>query len=230
MVANSSRSLVCAALSIALLLTPPVAAQEVAAPEPKYKIEVLTAAGKVKKRKKNVISSESVIRVTDNNDVPVAGATVMFSIAQLTGGSAAFANGAVSTIVATNAAGIASTGAVSAATASSFSIAATASVAGQAVSITIPMNMAAVAAAGGAAAGAGGAAGGAAGAGGGAAAGGAAAAGATAGISAAVVGVVAAVAAGAAVAAKVVLSSDDPPKPGPSIRIGGPGTPRVGGQ
>ena len=188
-------------LSIALM------AQE-SPPPPKYKIEILSAAGNPKKRKKNTISSESVIRVTDQNDVPVAGVTVMFAISQLSGGSASFANGASSTIVTTNAAGVAATGEVEASATSTFNINATASVSGQSVTTTIPISMATVAAA----------------AGGGAA------------ISGVMIGVIIAVAAGAAVGAAVALgggSSSSTPStpttpPVAGIRIGGPGTPVIG--
>lgn len=220
---NTARLFLSGLLSLALLLPVPAISQE-GPPVRKYKIEILSAAATPKKRKKNVISSESVIRVSDTNDIPVAGATVMFAISQLSGGSAAFANGAASTIVTTNAAGIASTGAVGATQASTFNIAVTASVSGQSVSATIPVNMSAVASGAGAAGGGGAAAGG-------------GAAGAGAGISGAMIGVIVAVAAGAAVAAGVALGggksatpSTGPPTTaaGPSIRIGGPGTPTIG--
>ncbi|MEZ5355027.1 MAG: hypothetical protein R2762_20515 [Bryobacteraceae bacterium] len=187
-----------------------------------YKIEILSAAGKPRRRK-NMVSSESVIRVTDSNDVPVAGIAVMFSLSNLSGGSAAFANGATSTIVTTNAAGVAATGNMTASATSSFSIGVSASVPGQApVTATIPVNMA-TAVAGGAA--------------GGAAAGGAAGAGA--GVSGAVIGVVVAAGAAAAVVAAKTLgggggstpppTSGPPPAANPRIRIGGAGTPTVTG-
>ncbi|MEZ5356718.1 MAG: hypothetical protein R2762_29115 [Bryobacteraceae bacterium] len=216
-----SMRITAAALAIVQLATPaepvvasPVAQAAAAAANSGYKIEILSAAAKPKRRK-NKISSESVIRVTDSNDVPVAGISVMFSLTGLSGGSAAFANGALSTVLATNAAGIASTGAVTAGVSSSFSIAVAASVPGQAVlTATIPVNMAAVAAAGGAAAGAGGVAAGGAAAGGGAAG--------AAGISGAVVGAVVAAGAAAAVVAAKTLGGDDKPTP-PRVRIGGPG-------
>ena len=218
-----SRSFLSIAISFALLL-PPLANGQTPPPAPKYKIEILSAAGKLNSRKKGVVSSESVIRVTDSNDIPVAGATVMFVIAQLSNGSAAFANGAASTIVSTNAAGIASTGAVGASASSTFNISVTASVSGQSVTATIPVNMSAVAAGAGGG-GAGAAAGGAAGAGG-------------AGISGAAIGILVAVGAAAAIGAGVALgggkSSNPVASPGPAtptggltIRIGGPGAATV---
>lgn len=211
-------------LSLALVLEAPGSAAQDPQAAPKYKIEVITAAGKPTKRKKNVISSESVIRVTDQNDVPVAGVTVMFAITQLSGGSAAFTNGAASTIITTDSAGLASTGAVSASPASTFNISVSASAGGQSVTTSIPVNMNTVAA---------GVSGGGAG-GGGAAAG--AGAGAGGGISGAMIGVIVAAAAGAAVGIGVGLKGkgNSPaavttPTPTPAgIRIGGPGTPVVG--
>lgn len=222
--ALSARALVACLLSISLFAQQSPPPPPNPSSSPAYKIEILSAAGKVRKRKKNVLSSESVVRVTDANDVPVGGIAVMFSLTNLSGGAAAFTNGAVSTIVTTNAAGLAATGSVTAAATSSFQIAVAASVPGQALTATIPVNMAAAAAAGGAAAGGGAAGAGAAaaGAGGGAAAG--------AGISAGVVGaIVAAGAAAAVVAAKVATGGNDDVRPAnPRVRIGGPGGVAVG--
>lgn len=197
------------ALSVALMLAlslPPAGLAQQSAPNQAYKIEILSAAGNPKKRKKNVVSSESVIRVTDRNDVPVAGATVTFLIVQLSGGSASFANGTSSTIVTTNAAGIASTGEVSATTASNFNISTTASVSGQTVTTSIPVSMATVAAG----------------------------IGAGAGISGATIGIIVAVAAAAAVGGAVAATrggGNNPPAAGPTtptLRIGGPGTVVIG--
>jgi hypothetical protein len=193
---------------------------------PTYRIEILSAAAKPTRRRQGMVSSESVIRVTDSNDRPVAGVVVTFSVTQLSGGSASFVNGTTSAFVTTNASGIASTGPVTASTASTFNISVSASVSGQTLTATIPVNMATVAAgAGGATAGA------AAGAGAGAGAGG--------GISAAVIGVIAAAGAAAAVVAVKAAGGGDGGTAGgisnggstpgnPRIRIGGPGTPTVG--
>ncbi|MEZ5402376.1 MAG: hypothetical protein R2729_22065 [Bryobacteraceae bacterium] len=187
---------------------------------PAYKIEILSAAGRPRRRQ-NMVSSESVIRVTDRNDKPVAGVAVMFTLNNITGGSASFANGASSSIVTTNSLGVASTGEVTAGQTSAFNISASASVPGQApVTVTIPVNMATV--------------------GTGAVAGGAVAGGTTGaggGISGAVIGLIVGVGAAAAVAAAVALGGgNDTPSPTPTptptnprIRIGGPGTPTVTG-
>jgi hypothetical protein len=145
-----------ALLLSACLILPAAAAPQPQAPAadtPKFKIEILTAAGKAQKRRQGMISSESVVRVTDENDVPVAGATVTFLLTQVSGGSASFINGTGTNVLTTNAQGIASTGPVTASPQSTFNIVASAGSAGQAASVTIPVSMAAVAAGVGAGAG-----------------------------------------------------------------------------
>jgi hypothetical protein len=141
------------AVALCLCLALPVGAasplpeqQEVTADAPKYKIEILTAAGKVQKRRQGMVSSESVIRVTDENDTPVAGVTVTFLVTQLSGGQASFINGTGTNVLTTNAQGIASTGPVTASPQSTFNLVASVGSAGQATSATIPVSMAAVAA------------------------------------------------------------------------------------
>jgi hypothetical protein len=145
-----------ALLLAACLILPAAAAPQPPAPAtdaPKFKIEVLTAAGKAQKRRQGMISSESVVRVTDENDVPVAGATVTFLLTQVSGGSASFINGTGTNVLTTNAQGIASTGPVTASPSSTFNIVVSAGSAGQAAAATIPVSMAAVAAGVGAGAG-----------------------------------------------------------------------------
>lgn len=140
----------------ACLILPATAAPQPQAPAadaPKFKIEILTAAGKAQKRRQGMVSSESVVRVTDENDVPVAGATVTFLLTQVSGGSASFINGTGTNVLTTNAQGLASTGPVTASPQSTFNIVASAGSAGQAASVTIPVSMAAVAAGVGAGAG-----------------------------------------------------------------------------
>ena len=157
-------------------------------PAQKYKLTVLEGVTKAKRGKKGRVSSEAVVKVTDENDIPVAGIAVAFSIPQMVGGGAAFTNGALTSIITTNAAGVASSGSFAAASGSAFSLSVTASVPGGAITASVPASTAALAA---------GAAGGAAG--GGAAAGGAAAGGAAAGVSAGVIGAVVAGVAAAAI-------------------------------
>ena len=140
----------------------PGAAQANAAPQ-KYKLTVLEGASTSKRVKKGRVSSQAVVKVTDENDVPVPGIAVTFMLPQLSSGGAAFASGGLTSLVTTNAAGIASSGAFSAATGSSFSISVAASVPGGVLTGAVPISTAAAAAgaagAAGAAAGAAGAAG-----------------------------------------------------------------------
>jgi hypothetical protein len=165
----------------------PDGAQANAAPQ-KYKLTVLEGASTSKRVKKGRVSSQAVVKVTDENDVPAPGIAVVFTLPQLSSGGAAFASGGLTSVVTTNAAGVASSGALSAATGSSFSISVTASVPGGVLTGTVPVSTAVVAGAAGAA-GAGGAAAG-------------AGAGAAAGVSTGViVGIAAAVVAGAVGAA-----------------------------
>lgn len=195
------------AVVVCLCMTVPVGAEPQAQPAdgPKLKIEILTAAGKPQKRRQGMVSSESVIRVTDENDTPVAGLTVTFLLTQISNGSASFVNGTGTNVLTTNAQGIASTGPVSASPQSTFNIAVSASQAGQTATATIPVNMAAVAAGVGTATGL---------------------------STAAIIGIVAGAAAAAGVAVAVGGggnggSSPTPTTP-PGVRIGIGGNPTVG--
>ncbi len=123
-------------------------AQEPAATPPsaqKYKLAVVEGASTSKRVKKGRVSSQAVVMITDENDVPVPGIAITFAIPQVAGG-AAFANGGLTAVVTTNAAGIASSGSFSAAAGSSFSIGATAAVPGGSVALAVPVTTAAVAA------------------------------------------------------------------------------------
>ncbi len=136
-----------------LALSGVLPAQQPAAP-PKYKLTIVEGAATSKRVKKGRVSSQAVVKVTDENDVPVAGVAVTFTIPSLSTGGAAFANGALTTVVTTNAAGVASTG-FSAAASTSFSIGAAASVPGGAVvTAAVPVTTTAAAAAAGISAGA----------------------------------------------------------------------------
>ena len=141
----------------------PGAAQANAAPQ-KYKLTVLEGASTSKRVKKGRVSSQAVVKVTDQNDVPVPGIAVTFMLPQLSSGGATFASGGLTSLATTNAAGVASSGAFSAATGSSFSISVAASVPGGVLAGAVPISTAAAAAAAAGAAGAAGAAAGAAGA------------------------------------------------------------------
>jgi hypothetical protein len=127
-----------------------------AAPQ-KYKLTILESAPSSRRVKKGRVSSQAVIKVTDENDVPVAGIAVSFMLPQISGG-ASFASGGLTSVVTTNAAGIASSGTFSAAAGSTFSVSVSASVPGGAVVTgAVPISTSAAAAGAGAGAGAAGA-------------------------------------------------------------------------
>lgn len=138
-----------------LLVSPGLSlSQEVTTPgaPQRYKLTVIQNASSAKRVKKNRVSAEAVVEVTDQNNVPVPGIAVSFTIPQLVGG-ASFTSGGLSSVATTNAAGVASSGSFVAGSNSSFSISAVASVPGGTVTATIPVNAAALfgaAAAGGA--------------------------------------------------------------------------------
>jgi hypothetical protein len=150
------------------LVNPGLTAAQQATPEPaqanatqqKYKLTILAGASTAKRVKKGRVSSQAVVKVTDENDVPVAGIAVFFTLPQLSGG-AAFAGGGMTSLVTTNAVGVASSGVFSATAGSTLSVSVAASVpGGVALTGTVPVSMSAAAAgAAGAAAGGGTAAG-----------------------------------------------------------------------
>lgn len=96
----------------------------------KYKLTILEGASSSKRVKKGRVSSEAVVRITDENDVPVLGIAVAFTLPQLTGGGVAFAGGGLTSVVTTTATGIASSGAFTAAAGTSFNVAVAATVPG----------------------------------------------------------------------------------------------------
>src|SRR5689334_12615448 len=145
------------ALLIAALTTPVLPQEPVATSgdTPKYQITVLDDASKFRRVRKGTASSQASIKLTDQNNTPVAGIAVTFTIPQLTGG-ATFANGALTAVTTTNAAGIASSTVSVASTASAFNVGVAAAIPGQAaLTASIPVNTAAAAAAAGGGAGAG---------------------------------------------------------------------------
>lgn len=197
-------------LVLTAVLTSPGISQPQAGPTPavpqKYQLTVVQNASGAKRVKKNRVSAEAVVQVTDQNNVPVAGIAVSFTIPQLVGGGASFANGGLMSVAYTNAAGQASSGTFVAGTSGSFNMSAVASVPGGTVTVSIPVNAAALL---GTAAAAGGAAGGVAG-----------------GISTGLlVGIVAGAGAVIAVVAKVATGGNNNPPAGPasttSIGLGG---------
>ena len=197
----------------------PCTAQEPEKPsQSKYKLTVVEGASTMKRAKKGRVSAQAVVKVTDENDVPVAGIAITFLLPQLTGAGATFAGGGMASIVTTNAVGLASSGSFAAVGGSSFSLSVAAAVPGGVISAAIPVNTAALAIGAGAAGGAG--------AGTGGAAAGGAAGGAGAGLSAGVIGGIVAGVAGAVVAGVVAAtkggnsSPTQPTTPRGAIGIG----------
>ncbi len=111
----------------------------------KYKLTVVEDASQFRRARKGRASSQAVVKVTDENDRPVAGIVVMFGMPQLTGSS--FAGGSTTASATTNSAGQASAEVSVSPNTTSFSISVTASVSGAALSATIPVNGAAASAA-----------------------------------------------------------------------------------
>jgi hypothetical protein len=133
-------------LTLCLALCSPgltLAQQPAATPAaaPKYKLTIVEGASTSKRVKKGRVSSQAVIKITDENDVPVPAIAVTFTLPVV----ASFANGGATAIVTTNAAGIASSGSFSAAAGSTFSVGAVASVPGGTVTAAVPITTAAAA-------------------------------------------------------------------------------------
>lgn len=195
-------------------LTPVIPAQEGSAaatttqstlqsPAGKYQITVIEGASQFRRARKGRASSQAVVKITDQNDVPVAGVAVTFSIPQFVGG-AQFINGSLTALSTTNAAGLASASFTTGVSGGAFNMAVAATLApGQAVAATIPVNAAAALATG-SAAGAGGATAG------------------SAGLSGKVVAIVAVAAAGV-VGGTIALTSGDEAASAPTpVSIGAP--------
>jgi hypothetical protein len=140
------------------LLSPSFASSQASGQEAaqKYKLTVLESPSTSKRVKKGRVSAEAVVQVTDTNNIPIPGITVTFLLPQAGTSGAAFSSGALSSIVTTNASGIASSGSLSVTAGSSVSVSVSAAVPGGMLTATVPISTAAVAGA----AGAGGAAGG----------------------------------------------------------------------
>ncbi len=97
--------------------------------EQKYKLTILEAASTSKRAKKGRVSSQAVIKVTDENDLPVPGVAVAFTIPQFSGG-ATFTNGATTSLSSTNASGIATSQTFTTTAGSSFTMGAAVSAPG----------------------------------------------------------------------------------------------------
>ncbi len=111
----------------------------------KYKLSILEDASTVKRVKGGRVSSQVVVKVTDENDRPMPAIAVIFTIPQ-GGGGASFASGGLTASVTTNSIGVASSGSFTATTTSTFSMSVTASTPAGPLTVSVPVNMSAAAA------------------------------------------------------------------------------------
>lgn len=143
----AGRIAIASVLAIALTLStaPPVAA---ASPQatgaPKLRIEILEGEGAINNIRQRT-ARDPVVKVVDENDRPVAGAVVTFTL-PLRGAGGTFANGARSVTMLTNPQGVATaTGVTPNSVAGEFAINVSASHQGQTASTTIAQTNAAAA-------------------------------------------------------------------------------------
>jgi hypothetical protein len=112
------------------------------APAQKYKLTVLESPSTSKRVKKGRVSAEAVVKVTDTNNIPIPGITVTFLLPQAGTSGATFGTGALSSVVTTNASGIASSGSLSVTAGSSVSVSVSAAVPGGMLTGTVPITTA----------------------------------------------------------------------------------------
>jgi len=132
---------------LGLGIAPAQQAAQPAGTSQKYKLTIIKGAPTSRRSKKGRVSSEAVVQVTDSNNVPVPGITVTFLLPQVGSSGAAFGNGALSAIVTTNATGVASSGSISAAAGSTFSVGVSAAGPSGVATATVSISAAAVGAA-----------------------------------------------------------------------------------
>lgn len=185
-----------------------VSGQEAQPAAQKYKLTVLESPSTSKRVKKGRVSAEAVVKVTDTNNLPIPGITVTFLLPQAGTSGASFGTGALTSVVTTNAAGVASSGSLSITAGSSVSVSVSAAVPGGVLTGSVPISSAAAAgAAGSAGAGAG------------------VSTGVIVGIAAVVVGAVAAVAATGGFSGKSSGGApSNPTSPAVTVTVGAPGS------
>lgn len=135
----------------AVICTQPMvaAAQELPAAQPRFKINVIRGEGAQNRVTKGRATSQAVVEVRDENDRPVAGAIVTFTLPN-TGPGGTFTSGGLTTTVTTNQAGQATATFTPNNVAGSYNINVSAAVQGQTVTTSIAQtNLAMAAAAGG---------------------------------------------------------------------------------
>lgn len=144
---SAGRLAVASVLAMALTLStapPLIAASPQAAGAPKLRIEILEGEGAINNIRQRT-ARDPVVKVVDENDRPVGGAVVTFTM-PLRGASGTFANGARSVTILTNPQGVATaTGVTPNSVAGEFAINVSASHQGQTASTTIAQTNAAVA-------------------------------------------------------------------------------------
>ncbi|MCC6590373.1 MAG: hypothetical protein IT168_27015 [Bryobacterales bacterium] len=127
----------------------PAAAQEQPAAQPRFKINVIRGDGAQNRVTKGRATSQAVVEVRDENDRPVAGAIVTFTLPN-TGPGGTFTSGGLTTTVTTNQAGQATATFTPNSVVGSYNIDVSAAVQGQTVTTSIVQtNLAMAAAAGG---------------------------------------------------------------------------------
>ncbi len=108
---------------------------------PKYKLSILEDASTVKRVKGGRVSSQVVVKVTDENDRPMPAIAIIFTIPQGSGGATFAGSGGLTASVTTNSVGVASSGSFTASASSTFSMSVTASTPAGPLTVSVPVNM-----------------------------------------------------------------------------------------
>jgi len=136
---KSTRQFLATALSLCLVLTTSGALK--AADDSGYQVEVLTVAGKVRSLPRGLSTSESVIKVRNQDGTVAAGVPVTFLLREPSQGSPTFTNNGAVYTVKTDNFGVATTGPITSLTKSSYKIVAAVGPEGQVTSTNIPVTM-----------------------------------------------------------------------------------------
>jgi hypothetical protein len=118
-------------------ISPGLFAQE----QQKYKLSILDDASTVKRVKGGRVSSQVVVKVTDENDRPMPAIAIIFTIPQGSGGATFASTGGLTASVTTNSAGLATSGSFTASASSTFSMSVTASTPAGPLTVSVPVNM-----------------------------------------------------------------------------------------
>ena len=186
-----------------------VSGQEAQPAAQKYKLTVLESPSTSKRVKKGRVSAEAVVKVTDTNNLPIPGITVTFLLPQAGTSGASFGTGALTSVVTTNAAGVASSGSLSIAAGSSVSVSVSAATPAGVLTGSVPISGAGAAGAAGSA---------------GATSSAGVSTGVIVGVAAVVVGAVAAVAATGGFSGKGGGGANNTSSPAVTVTVGSPGS------